>query len=417
MRNSLFIKIYLTLLVSLTFVAIATAVFLHRGQHQEDLGWGGRRDRLIAAMLPADADEASTQAMLDRLAIAFDADLALYAPDGTLIAEAGDPLPRRRLERRRAGREPRPFAFPLPDGRVLAARTDMRLGPRGRNPLAFIALIAGTVGLAAYPVVRHLTSRLETLQRGVESWGDGALHLRVPVAGSDEIAAVARSFNTAAARIERLVASHRSLLANASHELRSPLARLRMAVDLYEASGNEKTKAEIVENLSELDALVEEILLASRLDHVDAVDRSETVDLLALTAEEGARQDVAVSGAPALLKGDPRLLTRLVRNLMQNGLRHGAPPVTAEVTADSGVVRVSVRDQGEGIPEQDRASIFEPFYRPAGKSESAGGWGLGLALVQQIARHHGGTVRYETPASGGACFVAEFPANTAAPPS
>jgi signal transduction histidine kinase len=271
-------------------------------------------------------------------------------------------------------------------------------------------MIAAVIGLAAYPVVRHLTRRLERLRRGVDAWGGGALATRVPDDGSDEVAAVARSFNKAADHIERLLTAHRALLANASHELRSPLARLRMAIDLYEGSRDEGHKREIVQNLGELDALVEEILLASRLDHIEKLDHAEPVDLLALAAEEGAKSGVAVSGTPAIVSGDPRLLTRLVRNLIQNAERHGAPPVSVDVKSDGGTVRLAVRDHGAGVPEGERSRVFEPFYRPSGRSETSGGWGLGLSLVRQIARHHGATMHYEAPDDGGARFVVEFPA-------
>src|SRR5207247_9222060 len=128
---------------------------------------------------------------------------------------------------------------------------------RGRNPIAYLAMIAAVIGLAAYPVVRHLTRRLERLRLGVEAWGSGALVTRVADSGGDEVAAVAKSFNRAAGQIEQLVASHRALLANASHELRSPLARLRIAIDLYEQAPDPARKSEIVRNLGELDTLVE----------------------------------------------------------------------------------------------------------------------------------------------------------------
>jgi signal transduction histidine kinase len=183
-----------------------------------------------------------------------------------------------------------------------------------------------------------------------------------------------------------------------------------MAIDLYERSPEDRTKQEILQSLAELDSLVEEILLASRLDHVQKLEHAELVDLLALTAEEGAHSGVAVTGAAATISGDPRLLKRLVRNLMQNAQRHGAPPVTAGIEADGAIVRLRVRDHGQGIPDAERTRIFEPFYRPTGRSETAGSWGLGLSLVRQIAAHHGGTVRYEAEPAGGACFVVEFPA-------
>ena len=172
--------------------------------------------------------------------------------------------------------------------------------------------------------------------------------------------------------------------------MRSPLARLRIAIDLYEQAASEERKREIVRNLGELDALVEEILLASRLDHVDRLDPVEAVDLLALAAEEGARNGVRSTASRRRCRAMRGCSTRLVRNLMQNALRHGAPPVTAELSRADGTVELSVRDHGPGIPESESERVFEPFYRPSGRSEATGGWGLGLSLVRQIARHHSG---------------------------
>ena len=412
MRSRLFLKVYATLLMTLAVVAIASFMFVRMGQDEQDRGWASRRDHFLAAMLPSDADPAALGIVLDRLAAAFDGDIAVFGPDGSPIAAAGRMLPPELLERvrdQRPGGGPHGFVARLPDGRYVAARIDLPFGPGHGNALRYLALVAAVTGLAAYPVVRHLTRRLESLRRGVEAWGAGALDRRVAVEGKDEVAAVAQTFNQAADRIERLVAAHRSLLANASHELRSPLARLRMAIDLYEQSASEERKSEIVRNLGELDGLVEEILLASRLDHGGRLEAAEAVDLLALTAEEGARNGVMVNGEPATVLGDPRLLTRLVRNLMHNALRHGAPPVTAELVRAGGTVELRIRDHGPGIPAGEGERVFEPFYRPSGRGETAGGWGLGLSLVRQIARHHKASVRIETPADGGACFVVAFP--------
>ncbi len=416
LRGSLFLKIYMTLLASLAVVAVVSAVFVRLGQDEQDTGWRERRDHFVAAMLPPDVPLAETQVVLDRLAAAIEGDVTLFDIDGSPIAAAGahPPMDPGRDDRRwQRERESHVVAMRLPDGRTLAVRTRMSLGPVGRSPLLYMALIAAAIGLAAYPVVRHLTRRLERLRLGVERWGGGRLSTRVDDGGSDEIAAVAQTFNKAAGQIERMLEAHRALLANASHELRSPLARLRMAIDLFEQTGDVRTRDEIVRNLAELDSLVEEILLASRLDHVEGLDHTEPVDLLAVAAEEGVRSGVSVDGASATVEGDPRLLGRMVRNLMQNALRHGAPPVEARVERDDGRVRLSVRDHGAGVPEGEGERVFEAFYRPSGRSESAGGWGLGLSLVRQIAAHHGAIVRYESPADGGARFVVEFPASSA----
>ncbi len=110
-----------------------------------------------------------------------------------------------------------------------------------------------------------------------------------------------------------------------------------------------------------------------------------------------------------MVTGDARLLGRLVRNLMHNALRHGGTPVTATVAQAGGEAEIRVRDHGRGIPETESARVFEPFYRPSGRSEATGGWGLGLALVRQIAERHGGAVRYESPSGGGACFIVTLP--------
>ncbi|WFU46192.1 sensor histidine kinase [Sinorhizobium terangae] len=415
MRSRLFLKIYLTLLASLAAVAVASAAFVWLGQGEEELSWESQRARFVTALIPPDMDRSSVEATLERFSRAFDADIAVYDPRGKLIASAGRPLPPYIIERPwHHGRGNfHTMVTELPDGRAVAARMERPFRPAGRNPLAYLALIAGVIGLAAYPVVRHLTRRLERLRGGVDAWGRGEFVARVPEDGSDEVAAVAKSFNKAADHVERLITSHRALLANASHELRSPLARLRMAIDLYEQAPDESRKEEIVRNLAELDTLVEEILLASRLDHVEQLDAPESVDLLALVSEEGARNGVEVSGTPATVTGDARLIGRLVRNLMQNALRHGGPPVTATVAREGSMVELRVRDHGPGIPDSESARVFEPFYRPSGRSEATGGWGLGLALVRQITERHGGAVRYEAPSGGGACFVVTLPVHTA----
>jgi two-component system OmpR family sensor kinase len=417
MHSRLFLKIYLTLLASLAAVAVASAAFVWLGQGEEESSWQSQRARFVAALIPPDMDRRSVEATLERLSRAFDADIAVYDPRGRLIASAGQPLPRDIVELP-WHHGPRgnfhTMVTELPDGRAVAARMERPFRSVGRNPLAYLALIASVIGLAAYPVVRHLTRRLERLRGGVDAWGRGDFVARVPEDGSDEVAAVAKSFNRAADYVERLIKSHRALLANASHELRSPLARLRIAIDLYERAPDENRKEEIVRNLAELDTLVEEILLASRLDHVDKLDAPESVDLLALVSEEGARNGVEVSGTPATVTGDARLLGRLVRNLMQNALRHGGPPVTATVVQAGSMVELRVRDRGPGIPDSQSTRVFEPFYRPSGRSEAAGGWGLGLALVRQIAERHGGAVHYETPSGGGACLVVTLPAHRAA---
>ena len=289
-------------------------------------------------------------------------------------------------------------------------------GPQGL--VAALVLLFVAVSLGAYPVVRRLTRQLEALKRGVEAFGAGQLSHRVRVRGRDEVAAVAASFNRAAARIEELVRSHKSLLANASHELRSPLARLKMAVSLMDSATPESRAAlrqEIESNIRELDALVEEVLLASRLDAAKALDRRDAVDLLALAAEEGARVDAEIEGRSVVVHGDERLLRRALRNLLENARRYGgAEAPLVQVQADGRHALVQVCDRGPGVPGDQRERIFEAFYRLPGHAEYAGGVGLGLSLVRQIAQRHDGQVRCEPRDGGGSCFSLRLPRGTPA---
>ncbi len=283
---------------------------------------------------------------------------------------------------------------------------------KGVSLIVVLVLLFVAVAAGAWPAVRHLTRRLKALKNGVEQFGAGQLNHRVEVSGRDEVAAVAVSFNLAAERIEALVRSHQSLLANASHELRSPLARMKMAVSMLDGATPERQSSlmtEIDTNVAELDALVEEVLLASRLDAVQRVALHDPVDLLALAAEEGARVDAAVSGDSVTVHGDERLLRRALRNLLENARRYGGGSVQASVHLSGTHAVVQICDRGSGVPAELRERIFEPFYRLPGHAEQAGGVGLGLSLVKQIVERHGGQVSCMPRDGGGSCFEMNLP--------
>ncbi|MFZ2988865.1 HAMP domain-containing sensor histidine kinase [Ideonella sp.] len=288
--------------------------------------------------------------------------------------------------------------------------------PAGVGILVLVALLFVAVAAGAYPVVRGLTRRLESLKQGVEAFGGGALNHRVDETGRDEVAALAASFNRAAQRIETLVQANQSLLANASHELRSPLARLKMAVAMMGDSppaAQAKLQREINTNIAELDALVEEVLLSSRLEAGAPVELQDPVDLLGLAVEEASRVDAQVDGTALMVAGSDRLLRRAVRNLLENARRYGGDEVALKLVHDdeADAIELQVSDRGPGVPEAERERIFEPFYRLPGHAEREGGVGLGLALVRQIARRHGGDVRCHAHDGGGSVFVISLPAS------
>jgi len=319
------------------------------------------------------------------------------------------------------------FQVTMVDGKTLYIQLPRPTGRPGgmgspgpsRLPFNFawmLALVAVAVALGTYPIVRRLTKRLEAVEHGVRQWGDGDLSLRLPEHGSDEVASLAQGFNVAAQRVQELLQSHKSLLANASHELRSPLTRIRMGLELMGSQPGPEFRNEITRNIQELDQLIDEILLASRLDASEAdIGTVDAVDLVGMAAEECARADadldVPQNNAGLVVQGVGKLLRRVVRNLLENARRHA--PGTAQVTLreHGGAVLLTVCDRGPGVPAAFREKIFQPFYRLPGATERDGGVGLGLALVKSIVQRHGGSVHCEDGPGGGACFVVKLPRN------
>jgi signal transduction histidine kinase len=474
--RTLTLRIYLTVVaVLLLFAALSGWVFQQRMEHERHradvvlsermAAWG----ELIQRSLPDDDAPPAEQAaaMLDwserlRLPLALDDEHGVrIATSPTFAQRLGDAAS---TPGDAADRPNRAYAVPLADGRTLwVMRPGRRFGagtgpprdgagggvggmggsggpafgpPAGFGPmplaprllpflpgpwqggvelLILLGVLFAAVAAGAWPVVNRLTRRLQALRHGVEQFGSGELGQRVAMQGNDEVAALASSFNQAAGRIETLVRSHQSLLANASHELRSPLARLRMAVSMFANASPERRadlQAEIERNVAELDALVEEVLLASRLDARQGIEQRDPVDVHGVVIEEAARVGASFSGVPAVVIGDERLLRRAVRNLVENAQRYGAGVVDVSVSVRDASVEVAVSDRGDGVPFDLRERIFEPFYRLPGHAEQAGGVGLGLSLVKQIAERHGGQVRCEPREGGGSSFVLALPAAT-----
>ena len=551
------VTIFLSLLASLLLVGAAVAFFWQWRLDSRTEAQESRFTELLAAEVVPAATEGvgRLQETLSRWHRRLRVDLQVVDARGRVLAAAGRPF---RADGSSAPGEragdgmpppPPPEALPmepgpghngdfprrggrgmtgvvhrvaLPDDRTLLIRTWRPMPPLPwmGGPVALPMLFLA-VALAAWPVSRRITRRLETLQRSVDAQAAGNLQARVEVQGRDEVAQLARSFNRAAERIETLVTrqeallqAQRLLLANASHELRSPLARIRMAVELMlESPGDLPLHAgEVRLNIHELDALVEEILLASRLDAGSTADlKCEPVDMQALVAEEAERtgavwvaeeagrtgamgrvenpagggeaggaghaamtiegggvmggmadHDRVTGGAsPWIVQGDVRLLRRLLRNLLENARRYqpaGGEPVLVRLSrqdasqeeaghavaqetwlnasASSGAsvppdatvsavapagrqpavwLCIAVMDRGPGVPEAARERIFEAFYRVDGHSEQSGNVGLGLSLVRQIARRHGGDAHHEPREGGGSVFVVRLPAGRAGP--
>jgi len=401
----LYFRIYLAVLASLIVFALAAGL-LWRTLGESGGAWqGGEMVAQFAQNIlpPVSAEPAAQQAALEKLSAGLHTDVSLFAPDRRLLAAVGAPLsvPEKGIERglfdaRMRGHPA--WTVRLPDGRWLVARRVATDRPFRHVPglalVVALVLLLVVVAIAAHPVVRRLTRRLERLQDGVETLGRGDLSARVKVEGCDEVARLAMSFNRAAARIEELINAHKLLLANASHELRTPLTRIRLGVELLKADANPARKAELERDIAEIDQLIEGILLSSRLDALSEPEVNEEVDLLALAAEECARYEgCSVSGESVIMHGNPALLRRLLRNLVENALRHSKPPVSISVSREGEGAALRVSDQGPGIAAAEIETVFEPFHRA--RQANSAGTGLGLSLVRKIARHHGGDARIE----------------------
>jgi signal transduction histidine kinase len=361
---------------------------------------------------PVDAPRSVQTAAIDRWMARAHTRFALFAANGERLSrplhpplEFPQPAAFGQLEDDWYGMR---FVWQLKDKRVLVMQLS---SDQQKRPWLFILLMLGlaaSVALISFPVIRRLTARLESLQQSVESLGSGNLSARVRVGGRDEVAQLAASFNRSATQIEQLVQSQKTILANASHELRSPLMRIQMAAALL-APDDSPTRRELQRSVGELDALVEEILTLSRLEMATSAISGDfhVADITAIAAEECAAVHIALQAEHVVAQVDARLIRRLLRNLIENALRYAGPEICVVLKhAADRHFTLAVQDRGPGIPPDEIDRIFQPFYRLA---HGTHGSGLGLALVRSITEHHGGSIEVQNRAGGGARFCVRLP--------
>jgi signal transduction histidine kinase len=278
----------------------------------------------------------------------------------------------------------------------------------------FVVLALVVVAVATRPLARRISRPLEQLTAAARRLGGGDLSARVPATAlharrADELTELTRAFNEMAERVERLVRAEQARLANVSHELRSPLARIRVALELLPRTGDDDQRLREVESdLAELDRLIDDVLTTARLEARGLPTNLGEVDARTLLQEVAARahhdplttaSQVRVdAGLPVTFTADEALLRRALWNLVENAAKYGAPPVVlSAVTAGDRVV-LTVEDAGEGIAPADREKVFAPFYRgtaPDSAPDGRRGVGLGLTLARAVAEVHGGTITIE----------------------
>jgi signal transduction histidine kinase len=316
---------------------------------------------------------------------------------------------------------------------VLEASPRRRMrAPHLLRPFALMIVVLLVVGMATAPLARRISRPVERLTEATRRLGEGDLSYRIPIHprwrarwkgrhghhhhAIDELEQLTCGFNDMAERVEQLVRGQKELLANVSHELRSPLARLRMALELLprDPSGESEARLKDLElDIGELDRLIEEVLTMSRLDasrlplHVEPVEARALLAQLALRARHDpalqGKEVLLAEGPPVELEADGALVKRALWNLIENAGKYGAAPITLAAVRDGAEVLLSVSDEGAGISAEERERVFAPFYRVERAHTPGRGFGLGLALARRVAEVHGGSIRAEGahPAEGG----------------
>jgi signal transduction histidine kinase len=320
-------------------------------------------------------------------------------------------------------------ALPNGDGYIVLGATLDDVADRTMFLLLALLVMVPLVVLVLAAVVWWLTGRTLApvdevcAELDAMAGGDDSHRIKLPVA-DDEIGRLVRTVNRLLDRIDEAGARQRRFVADASHELRSPLARIRaeLEVDLAHpvAADPTATHRSVLQETAGLEALVDDLLVLAALDH-GAPPRREPVDLAELVeidqARRSARGDeriVCDAAAPALVTGDRAQLVRVVRNLVDNAERHARARVVVTVRDTGSTIVVHIEDDGPGVATEDAARVFERFARvDDARTRAAGGTGLGLAIVAEVARAHGGRVGVERSALGGADFIVELPRSSA----
>jgi two-component system OmpR family sensor kinase len=432
-RRSLFWRIFFHGLLLIFLVSVAGGVVATAFQ-EDRLHESTRIARYVAGHVVAmERDPASLSAELRRVRETFAVEATVYGKDGrTPIASSALPplspvlAPGAEEARGFPGKHGGGRALPLPDGGQVVFVYTGRPPFSGRAPVVLVAVLC-VIALASVPLARSIAAPVEQLTRAARALGAGDLTTRARVRARGEVGELARAFDEMAERLEALVRNEKELLANVSHEVRTPMARMRVALELAAEGDEERARRflrEIGADLDALDRLVDDVLSTARLDlaaggagHL----RREPVALAAVAKEAADRfaerwpdRELRVDLDAPLppVSGDAGLLRRLLENLLDNAAKYSEPdqPVALAARAEAGAAVLEVRDRGIGIAPEDLPRLFTPFFRTdRSRARGTGGVGLGLALARRIARAHGGDVEAASEPGKGTTFRVRIP--------
>ena len=338
------------------------------------------------------------------------------------------------------------------DAEYVAYCTHEMMGSLGRNGvLLYVSRIQGmmdslgavqsqlvgvftAIALAAFVMTlflsRILTTPIVNLSKTMRKMGKGDLSVRVPVKGSGELRQLAENYNTMAAQLENLDKSRNQFVSNASHELKTPLATMKIMLEtmIYQPDMPAEVRQEFMQDMNhEIDRLtgiITDLLTLTRMDYQSDAMKVEEIDLSEMTEEtvrlltpaaKKRRQDLDSRVAAGLrMRGDRTKLNQIMYNLIDNAMKYtqdgGKILVTLEENGDRLIWRVA--DNGVGIPAEDQEHIFDRFYRvDKARSRETGGTGLGLSIVRQLVNMHGGTISVESELGKGSRFTVTLPKN------
>ncbi len=289
-------------------------------------------------------------------------------------------------------------------------------------------VVAAAASVAALIFAVTLTAPIKALNRTIRRMGKGDLSARVKVRASGELKALADSYNAMAEKIENFDQSRSQFVQNASHELKTPLATMKILLEnlIYQPDMPTDLRAEFMQDMNHeidrLSGIITDLLTLTQMDEKSAALRMDMVDFSALCEDTLHAHQVAADKAKltlrgdiesdVFLQGDESKLSQVVYNLIDNAVKYTPEggQVTVTLTADSREVVLTVRDTGIGIPEKDVGHIFDRFYRvDKARSRATGGTGLGLSIVRQMVQLHGGEITVTSAADEGSVFTVTLP--------
>ncbi len=292
------------------------------------------------------------------------------------------------------------------DGKYWFAAVGQAEGPRLITFLPYYFLVIGATGLLCWLAAVGVVSPIRRIASTIALFGQGDLAARVKIRRDDEIGQLGRSFNEMAERLERLIVNERRLLSDISHELRSPLARLKFAIKLARTSADTKTSIDrIARDVDRIASLVSDIVEISLVEGDPALDGASKVPLgeiiheivrdCAVEAEFRACSLEVQQKIAGEVLGSRELLRRAIENVVRNAIRYSPKNSAVRITVDqvdSNVV-IAVRDHGPGVPDNTLARIFDPFFRvEEARNNSGGGSGVGLSIAKRAVQLHHGTI-------------------------